>query len=104
MSLVHCKDLEHFKKLINDTKPCVVDFYADWCGPCKMIAPRFEELSRVHSNVAFVKVNVDEAQSIAAHCAIRSMPTFHFYKNGHKVDEMIGADPSGLEQKIKKLL
>jgi thioredoxin 1 len=88
----------------------VVDFFADWCGPCKMIAPKFEELSQQFKEVTFVKVNVDEAgvsaawlQDIASQCRVRSMPTFHFYKSGTKVNELIGANLEELTKKLQQL-
>ena len=68
-----------------------------------MIAPKYEALSNTFTKVKFLKVNVDEAQAISATCAIRSMPTFLFFKNGTKVDSMIGADPKKLEEKVAAL-
>ncbi|KAI4884985.1 hypothetical protein NFI96_020251, partial [Prochilodus magdalenae] len=75
-------------------KLVVVDFTASWCGPCRMIGPYFKKLSQSpdNKNVVFLKVDVDEAQDVASSCGIRSMPTFHFYKNGEKVEEFSGAN------------
>jgi len=82
----------------------VVDFYADWCGPCRAIAPRMQALSDKYAgSCVFLKVNVDEARDIATHCAVRAMPTFHFYLNQRKVDDFAGADPSRLENTISRL-
>ena len=63
----------------------VIDFYATWCGPCKMIAPQIEEMSNTMDNIVFLKVDVDEAEDVAQEYNITAMPTFLFIKNGSKV-------------------
>merc|ERR1711994_1026486 len=63
-------------------KLVVIDFYATWCGPCKMIAPKLEEMSKTKTNVVFLKVDVDEAEDVAMEYNISAMPTFLFMKNG----------------------
>eukprot|EP00171_Calliarthron_tuberculosum_P012852 IDg12852t1 len=84
-------------------KLVVVDFKADWCGPCQAIAPVYERLSSKFAGRArFLKVDVDEAQDIAQECQISAMPTFQFYLNGSSVAEMQGADPSRLESTIQQ--
>ncbi|KAI9136432.1 thioredoxin-like protein, partial [Paraphysoderma sedebokerense] len=80
-----------FKRAISQNKLTVVDFYAVWCGPCKAIAPKFESFSSTYSNAAFIKVNVDDL-NVAASCSVRAMPTFQFYRNGKKIDEVVGAN------------
>jgi len=67
-----------------------------------MIGPKFEEFSLTFTDMLFVKVDVDECEDVAAECGISAMPTFHVYKNGEKVDEMVGASPDKLEAMIKK--
>lgn len=82
----------------------VVDFYADWCGPCKMIAPIFEELSQELS-ANFIKINVDNSQDIAAKFQVASIPTLIILKNGTEVDRIVGFMPKpALESKIKQYL
>ncbi|KAL7488969.1 hypothetical protein ACHAW6_014550 [Cyclotella cf. meneghiniana] len=84
-------------------KLVVVDFTASWCGPCQMIAPKFEAMSKQYTNVVFVKVDVDAQEKIAGMCGIRAMPTFQFYKNGQKVDELCGANEAGIRSKVEAL-
>jgi thioredoxin 1 len=74
------------------------------CGPCKVIAPKFEEWQKEFPDIEFVKVDVDDADDVAAECGIRAMPTFHFYKGGAKVKEVVGADPNNLLAVIKELM
>ncbi|EEH22651.2 thioredoxin [Paracoccidioides brasiliensis Pb03] len=80
----------------------VIDCYATWCGPCKMIAPKLVEFSESYPNVAFYKVDVDECPDIAQELGVRAMPTFIFFKDGQKVDEVMGAVPQAVEAAIKK--
>eukprot|EP01061_Rhynchopus_euleeides_P022628 TRINITY_DN36933_c0_g1_i1.p1 TRINITY_DN36933_c0_g1~~TRINITY_DN36933_c0_g1_i1.p1 ORF type:complete len:585 (+),score=205.46 TRINITY_DN36933_c0_g1_i1:70-1755(+) len=85
-------------------KVVVVDFYADWCGPCKVIAPHFASLAEGHAGRAvFVKVNVDHAKDVSEKYNVRAMPTFLFFKRGKLVDSMKGADQSQLTQKVNIL-
>ncbi|XP_066460483.1 thioredoxin-like [Eleutherodactylus coqui] len=86
-----------------DGKLVVVDFTVLWCLSCKMIAPLFEEMSKKHPDVVFIKVDVDDAQEVAAYCDIRKVPTFQFYKNGERIYELTRANPSRLEQKVQEL-
>ena len=79
----------------------LVDFTASWCGPCKMIAPFFEELAAKYPGVVFVKVDVDDLDDLAADCGISAMPTFQVYSNGVKVQELTGADKGKLEDLAK---
>jgi thioredoxin 1 len=70
----------------------VVDFHAQWCGPCKQIAPAFEKLSDLHTEVKFTSVDVDEVQDLAQAAQVTGVPAFHFIKNGALVANVTGAD------------
>jgi thiol-disulfide isomerase/thioredoxin len=81
----------------------IIDFYADWCAPCKQISPAFERLTKPHESsplITFAKVNVDKAKDVAQLCGIAAMPTFQYFKLGKKVDEVKGADIQQLTTKI----
>lgn len=83
---------------LSKTKLVVVDFFAVWCGPCKMVAPMFEEFVSEYPDIEFYKVDVDEAEDVAATCGIQAMPTFQFFKGGNKIDEVRGADINKIKQ------
>lgn len=83
-------------------KLVVVDFTAAWCPPCKMIAPKFEEMSKEFTDVIFYKVDVDENDETAEANGIQAMPTFIFYRNGKKIDQMSGASEEKLREMITK--
>ena len=79
-------------EVLNSTQPVIVDFYADWCGPCKMIAPGLEEIARdLHGKVKIVKVNVDEQSSLTQRYNIQSLPTLLYFQGGEVVNQLIGA-------------
>jgi thioredoxin 1 len=91
-----------FDKLINSTsKPVLVDFYADWCGPCKTLGPILDQLSKDYKDAVIVKVDVDSDQNLAARFGIRSIPTLIIFKDSQQVDTLSGVHTaSQLEQKL----
>ncbi|KAL1303578.1 hypothetical protein AAFC00_006945 [Neodothiora populina] len=82
----------------------VLDCFATWCGPCKVIAPQVVKFSDVYPNARFYKIDVDEVPDVAQELAIRAMPTFILFKNGEKVGEIVGANPKALEAAIQQNL
>ena len=79
-------------EVLNSTVPVLIDFWATWCGPCKMISPIVDQVAKEVAGVAKVgKVNVDEASALATRYNIRSIPTLLFFKNGEVVDTIMGA-------------
>ena len=96
----------NFEELVKGDKLLVVDFWAEWCGPCLMIGPLIEELaSEYEGKVVIGKLNVDENDEVVGQFGIRSIPTILFFKNGKVVDKHVGAaQKSVLEEKIKALL
>ena len=98
---------ENFSKEVLESEvPVLVDFYADWCGPCKMMGPVVEKLAEKYEGKAKIgKVNVDEQQSLAAKFGIMSIPSFVFVKDGKAVDLAMGAmPPEALERKLNCIL
>lgn len=96
----------HFSSILSSNRLVVTDFYADWCGPCKAIAPFYEQLSSQLSrpgSIAFVKVNVDEQKQIAQTYNITSMPTFMLFKAGRETKRIRGANMKELDQTVKQL-
>jgi len=83
-------------------KAVLIDFFATWCGPCKVIAPKLEAFSVAYPNVVILKVDVDDADDVALKYSISAMPTFKVFKNGLEVDSLLGADEGKLEAMIKK--
>lgn len=89
---------ENFESVVTGNKIVIVDFWAPWCGPCKGFAPVFEALSEKHPDVVFAKVNSDDEQGLAAHFAIRSIPTIMLFREEVIVFSQSGALPeAGLE-------
>ena len=92
----------NFEEIMASDKPVLVDFWAEWCGPCRMIGPVVEELAGEYEGKAVIgKLNVDENPELSAKFGVRSIPTLLVFKGGEIVDKQIGAVPKGvLAQKL----
>ena len=98
---------DNFQELVLDSDtPVMVDFWADWCGPCKMIAPAVHELAMEYDGKLKVgKLDVDASPKVAMQYGIRSIPALIFFKDGQPVDQVIGAVPKGaLQKKVDAVL
>jgi thioredoxin len=104
--LVEIRSTAEFSTLLANSTIVVADFYADWCGPCKAIAPAYAELSSALSRpgkITFTKINTDQQQELARAYGVTAMPTFMLFKNARVTDTIKGADPRRLSEAVKKL-
>jgi len=93
------------QEVLKSDKPVVIDFWAPWCSPCKMIAPVFEKLSHEMKNVKFAKINVDDNTNLAQQQGVMGIPCMIVYKNGEEVDRIVGfQDEVSLKKKLTAIL
>lgn len=88
MEIIHANE-SNFSDYISDGK-VLVDFFANWCGPCKMLSPILEELSEERSEFKIIKINVDECESLARQFGVMSIPTLILFKDGKEIDKKVG--------------
>ena len=98
--MLEITDQKVYEKLIKDNKIVFIDFYAQWCGPCKRISPYIEELSEIFDNVKFIKIDVEQMEELSISFKIEAMPTFVILKNGKEETRIVGCD----KDKFKKML
>jgi len=106
MSAIHFKKDDFEEKVIKSKRPVMVDFWAIWCGPCKMAGPVVDELAKEYKGKAVIgKVNIDEEQELAQKYGVMSIPTIIIFKDGKEVERKVGfPGKQGYEEMIKKLL
>ena len=96
----------NFEELLGTGKPMVIDFWAEWCGPCRMVSPIIDELAQEYEGrVTIGKMNVDENDDVVGRFGIRNIPTVIFFKNGEMVDKIVGATSKDkFKEKVENLL
>jgi len=90
MEVIKIKEEEFEEKVLKSDKKVLVDFYADWCGPCKMLSPVIEKLAEEIDDISFVKINVDDAENIARSYGVMSIPSLFVFENGEVVKNSVG--------------
>ena len=93
MSVLHITNENFEAEVLNSDKPVLVDFFATWCGPCKMIAPTIEEVAEEREDVKVCKIDVDQAQELAIRYKVASIPTLMVFSGGDVVKQALGAMP-----------
>lgn len=93
MSAINISKTNFQNEVINSEKPVLLDFWAPWCGPCRMVGPVMEEIAAEHPNIKVGKINVDEQPELARQFRVMSIPTLVVMKNGEVVNRSVGAKP-----------
>ena len=102
MSVLHVGANDFEKEVLEESKTVLVDFYADWCGPCKMLSPIIDQIAEENTNIKVVKVNVDESQDLAMKYQVMSIPTLVIIKEGKEINRSVGlVDKSQIENMVK---
>ena len=105
MSAININKSNFQNEVMNSDKPVLLDFWAPWCGPCRMVVPIVEEIARERSDIKVGKINVDENPELAGQFGVMSIPTLILFKDGQVVDTLVGYHPkAALEDLIKKAL
>lgn len=90
MAVIHITEAEFEEKVLKNSKPVFVDFFATWCGPCQMMAPILEEVSNENPDVDFVAIDIDDAEETAEKYDVMSVPNMVLFKNGEVADRIVG--------------
>jgi len=105
-NIIHVTDAEFESKVLKSTTPVIVDFWAPWCAPCRLIAPILEDLAKEYGDkIVVAKVNTDENPQWAMKYGVRGIPTMLFIKDGDVADQMVGAAPKPMiQQRLDNIL
>lgn len=100
MSVIHVNKISFQEAVLNSKQPVLVDFWASWCGPCRMISPILDELAEENPDVKFVKINVDEEPELANQFQVMSIPALFVLQNGQVVAQSLGVKPKAQLQAL----
>jgi len=105
-SVIHIESDNDFTSILQKAKTnkkiIIADMFADWCGPCRQMAPIFEELASKYPSIMFIKVNADQTPATSQTYRIKGLPSFLVFKDGNEIDRMTGANPQGLQELAAK--
>ncbi len=106
--MIDIKSMEEFNKLVNNSKSLIIDFYANWCGPCKKLGEYFHSIENVekYNEVVFAKINVDneEFENLCTTMGVSGIPHVLYYKAGSKVSETVGYDIKEINDNLEKIM
>lgn len=91
--MIQIENKEHLEQILSENSAVVMDFYADWCGPCKQLLPILEQVSKEQKDVVFCKINVDQNEELSRAYGVRSIPTLKYVKNNEIVKTTLGVQP-----------
>ena len=100
MSIIHINKDNFHQEVLNSEKPVLLDFWAPWCGPCRLMSPILDQLAEENEDIKVAKVNVDEEPELAGQFRVYSIPTLAVLKDGQMVNQMVGARPKNQIQSM----
>lgn len=103
MSIINVNSSNFEQEVLKSDKPVLVDFWAEWCGPCKMLSPVVDQVAEENAGIKVCKLNVDDAQDIAIQYGVMSIPTLIVFKDGKAVDQSVGVVPKAAIEELVSL-